>query len=713
MSDWDVADSAWSSVAEVIWLECEGKEDHIVPDCRMSRGTSSLSGECLPKAAGEPLQGALKISDQIRQRIWKLDHPDTNIKGQSFKDSAGQEAGYNVKGRVSFLSTGVWCDCSPGTSFADLSLSASNRCDSTIKSGPAVELKSEISWYSFDGGVGMCKDESGYHSDGSDIINSSCHFLLSDICPPGGDLEFLSESQEEVRRDNLLEYGWGNTNNLEDMEKLFSISDSMLSRGFDNNDGMLWEPPSLTLGDSQEIIHQPVSLPVSPQLATSSVVKCFEGNSNSSTSIDTVALSIDETGSGEEWRVRKANISVDLKNLCLSAQIDNYTEFRKENTSETQEASDGGSRDSDNMEDEASHIPEEIDKCKTQAKQHGSRSKRLEENSRKAISQRKIALGLERAKKSPLLYVPVVSIAQDTRPCSKPVAQVTRISSSEPMSSILCLQPVPYAHAGFGFLAHHHVPVVIPSPVIPQQQQLQGQPVFTAYQPSYIDAPKFQQSKCTYDVSSQSSTASSTMTPQEKIEKLRLRQKMQARLAVEQQQKFINQRLIPDQIQCGRQNNHCIHPQGNSSEEDLSSSVGFAQSQGAEPLVWNEKSVSLEGTMSEDGDEFLCATVLHQLLNIASNMDIRTRLCLRDGFHRLAGNAMQRGAAGDTQSTKKKKNSEPADRSCIAESSSSSEQSCSQRLLTVDDIVETETNPMDRFIAHLLFHRRFPSLFTP
>lgn len=108
----------------------------------------------------------------------------------------------------------------------------------------------------------------------------------------------------------------------------------MLSRGFDNNnDGMLWEPPTLTLRDSLESMHQPVSVPVSPQFVSSGVVKKhFEGNSDPSASINTASLSNDETGSGEEWSVQRADISVGLGNPCLPVHIDNYTDFRKGNT---------------------------------------------------------------------------------------------------------------------------------------------------------------------------------------------------------------------------------------------------------------------------------------------------------------------------------------------------------------------------------------------
>eukprot|EP00250_Pteridium_aquilinum_P013290 c21255_g1_i1 orf=285-2903(-) len=718
MSDWEVdgvADNAWSSFDEVAWIECESKGNHIVPEPGMLRSTQCIPMEPFQKAAGEPSGHVQKLSNHVYQKSRKLDHPDPSIKGETFAELNTQESGYGAKERITSPSKGLWRDNNPGSSLAVLPLNASNRSSSVIKGGSEVEPKKDISRYGFEGAIEMCKGVSGYPDDGADIVNNSCHFLLSDVCPPGGDLEFLADVHEEARRDNLLEYGWGNTNNLEDVDKLFSSADSMLSRGFDNNtDGMLWEPPSPTLGGSLESMHQPISVPGSPDFVSRDVVKGFETNTDYSMGKISAALT-KQASIPEEWTVphhSKRELTSNLEDSCLPMHVDNYTECSKGNTWESQGASEGHSRGSENIEDEASHAFNETEKWKTsKARRHGPRSKRLEENSRKPSAGRKLALNLAQAKKSSLIYVPVVSIAQESPPCSTAtVSQVTHVSSCEPMQ---CMQPVPYVHAGFGFPAHHHLPVVVPSPVMPQQLQPQAQPVFIGYQPPFMDVPKLQQIKSTFDVSLQSPSASSTMTPQEKIEKLRWRQKMQARLAVEQQQQqLINQQLIPEQTQFGRQQNHQIHPQLNSSGEALGGSVRLAHSQCAEASIWNERSASVEGAMIADGDESLAATVLHELLHIASKMDTRTRLCLRDGFCRLAGNAMQRRAAGDRRDSKRK-NSEPINRSCTADSLSTSEQSCSQRLLTVDDIVETETNPMDRFIAHLLFHKRFPSSFMP
>nr|XP_025639556.1 protein LNK1-like [Arachis hypogaea] len=75
-------------------------------------------------------------------------------------------------------------------------------------------------------------------------------------------------------------------------------------------------------------------------------------------------------------------------------------------------------------------------------------------------------------------------------------------------------------------------------------------------------------------------------------------------------------------------------------------------------------------------------------------LDIRTKLCIRDSLYRLAKSTEQRhtdanvnGQLGDDIETRKALMTQDADR-CTG---------------FMD--VETNTNPIDRSIAHLLFHR--------
>ncbi|MCO5580539.1 hypothetical protein L7F22_034407 [Adiantum nelumboides] len=711
MSDWeddDVAGNTWSSIEEVAWIESENKVEHIVSRSGPHRSSSCTSAESFQKGIFETSSGnKRRLPDENYQRFV------TSPKSENLEDHSTQESGYNGNDKEILSGKGDWYDYTPGSSLTAHSLDNLGKPGSVLRGVHDVEGKKGATKYSL-AEVEMCKVDSSYNEDGADMVNSSCHFLPSDMCLPGGDLAFLTEVQEEVRQDNLLEFGWGNTNNLEDMDILFSSADSILPRGFDNNTGMFWESPSPTLGDSIESLRQPDTMPASPEFVKTEVANGFD--TKTELVISKGLLKQETNPVSEEWRSSsdgKQHVSpkqhvVPVNDSCIPMQVDSYTNCSNGNNWESQGATAKRNKGSACVDNESVHAQKETFKPKAiKGKRHGPRSRRLEDNARKsAASGQKLALNLAHSNSSPLMYVPVVPIAQASAPTS---AQLSRVSSCEPISPMECLQPVPYVHAGFGFPTHHHLPVVVPvSALMPQQLQPQGQAVIKCYQPHFIEAPKLQQNRGTLDATSQSPTVSSTMTPQEKIEKLRWRQKMQARLAVEQQQQqLISQRLISEQAQLVRP----IPSQLNNCEEALVGSMRLAQSQCAKPLDWNGRSSSLEAATTEDGDESLAAIVLHQLLNIASKMDTRMRLCLRDGFGRLARNAMQRRAAGDGRGFKRE-SSELKHRSSAADSSSSSEQSCSQRLLTVDDIVETETNPMDRFIAHLLFHKRFSSSYT-
>ena len=111
----------------------------------------------------------------------------------------------------------------------------------------------------------------------------------------------------------------------------------------------------------------------------------------------------------------------------------------------------------------------------------------------------------------------------------------------------------------------------------------------------------------------------SIITPDDKIEKL-CRQKMQARLAVEQQHQQLKH-LMPD---LAMQDKFLAHPSSNDVKECMTGSMN-SKSQGAEPLVYNDEVLSPRA-VEDDGDGSSAAIVLLQLLNIASK--VLSNLCL-------------------------------------------------------------------------------------
>ncbi|PIA53730.1 hypothetical protein AQUCO_00900366v1 [Aquilegia coerulea] len=132
-----------------------------------------------------------------------------------------------------------------------------------------------------------------------------------------------------------------------------------------------------------------------------------------------------------------------------------------------------------------------------------------------------------------------------------------------------------------------------------------------------------------------------TMTPQEKLEKLKRRQQRQAMIAIqEQQQQFGHKALRSDLYNVGK----C--PQENQYQD--------------------------------------------------TELDMRVRLSIQDSLFRLAQSSMQRNNTTDTSSTNNNMQCDGA--------TAKDEAHGHNRLPRISE-VETETNPFDRIVAHLLFHQ--------
>ncbi|KAH1040293.1 hypothetical protein J1N35_042036 [Gossypium stocksii] len=88
------------------------------------------------------------------------------------------------------------------------------------------------------------------------------------------------------------------------------------------------------------------------------------------------------------------------------------------------------------------------------------------------------------------------------------------------------------------------------------------------------------------------------------------------------------------------------------------------------------------------------ATSFQQLQQVMEKLDIRTKLCIRDSLYRLARSAEQRHNCTKTKSG-------------ISDGNDGSGSSASEETNRCTGFMdmETDTNPIDRSIAHLLFHR--------
>ncbi|XP_058721757.1 protein LNK2-like isoform X1 [Vicia villosa] len=179
-----------------------------------------------------------------------------------------------------------------------------------------------------------------------------------------------------------------------------------------------------------------------------------------------------------------------------------------------------------------------------------------------------------------------------------------------------------------------------------------------------------------------------TMTPQEKIEKLRRRQQMQAMLAIQKQQQVLG---------------HQVPSTSKSVAQKGPPEIQSHLSDGTDPKVEDlrtlppiEQGDSNTISLAID-DDFVEETILYRIQDVISKLDVKTRVCIRDSLFRLSQSAKKRHYASDTSSTNNN-NKEECDFFAKEESSSQN------RYARMPD-VETETNSIDRTVARLLFHR--------
>ncbi|KAL9261258.1 LNK1-like protein [Drosera capensis] len=104
-----------------------------------------------------------------------------------------------------------------------------------------------------------------------------------------------------------------------------------------------------------------------------------------------------------------------------------------------------------------------------------------------------------------------------------------------------------------------------------------------------------------------------------------------------------------------------------------------------------QESFSISSTVDEHSLE---AISFRQLQHVLEKLDSRTKLCIRDSLYRLARSAEQRDTCGNSTFGS---NHHHKDASLLTSDGTNK----STGLMDV----ETDTNPIDRSIAHLLFHR--------
>ncbi|KAG0562144.1 hypothetical protein KC19_9G121100 [Ceratodon purpureus] len=359
------------------------------------------------------------------------------------------------------------------------------------------------------------------------------------------------------------------------------------------------------------------------------------------------------------------------------------------------------------------------------ARRHAANRKRIEERSRRQLNHRKFIHGSAYSNSHvlpPHMLQPIpMQLTAHANHFSQPQTAAALYGFVAPRSNLASMQPMirpapPYIHVGYTPSIRHIQPVP-PTPVSSQTGLFMGVQKPASFQANGMMSPHPQfQLRSPVDAPICPPLSSSSMTPQEKIEKLKYLQQMQARLAVEhQQQQFVAQGAAPI--------DSSLSPSlGNVPAAQLPQIMPLRQPDVPVTTVSEMKISAVESdfelslsvgqtsldTAPEDEGGSMEAVVLDKLQNTVKSLEVETKLCIRDALYRLARSAMRRNGSGGRGGGEESGNNTQTTGDAASdglESSTNSDPCSSSRVSRMNMNLETQTNPIDRSIAHLLFHK--------
>ncbi|KAG6677095.1 hypothetical protein I3842_14G008600 [Carya illinoinensis] len=487
------------------------------------------------------------------------------------------------------------------------------------------------------------------------------------------DAEIFQNTHEDREQGDFVDYEWANIGSFDDFDRIFSNDDPIFGHSSIGNDDALWS-------SSKDVANSPVKN--FPMSVDSTSLESEELRNSSEQLESKSKYLIHEDGSLPFGCVKSEDAALhDLKNAHAMSDPMEYTGNKRMPMVKKR-------IDMDMVEKTSAAT------CRLAAENVVNTNEFTDKGSRQTKSLKcRRKSGKNEGKTLSHLYG---TWSPSRNPSRKFESQLAPSMLHSPPSSMLGQQrqlPGPeslqYGHVVNPFVAPSAYGNLMNHPAIPVHAHIQ--PMEQNHQPllsGYDGTPG-----CANAVSKSVNTHVKplTMTPQEKIEKLRRRQQIQAMLAIQkQQQQFSHQ--VPNTNNSITQ--RCLHEsqtqhfeEADLEVEDISTTM--------DPNSPVEQDDS--NTVSAALDDYSVDRILYKLQDtISKQLDMKLRLCIRDSMFRLAQSAMQRHYASDTSSNNKSSRDEDE---VIAEDATNS----TNRYSGLPD-VETVTNPIDRTLAHLLFH---------
>ncbi|KAH7575620.1 hypothetical protein JRO89_XS02G0165600 [Xanthoceras sorbifolium] len=491
----------------------------------------------------------------------------------------------------------------------------------------------------------FCADDPILDNGCDPVDNNLYRYPLNHISQTENDLSFLNNDHEDKESSDLLYYGWPDIGNFEDVDRMFRSCDSTFGLGsLSNEDDQCWFSSSKAAEESEDVLKSGSKLSTLPEHQEASREDGAGPSANDSSQ-----------------KIFVAGDKINLQSMDTDYSALNHLSFLS--GSDTQSETMDGL-----MFNEQNNLHRK--QLKHQKKLEGQRKDRLMENG-----------GLFPHCDN------LKQLADVEDPFGDSLPQVSSASELQQHKQIIGGDSLSYIQTDISFmhLDYHHPSdqiSVCPTPSGTKSENnshLSSSPKESSYASNQVQS---------MESSHGPSFEAPSETTNEKREKLYHCKDLQVPFT----RNFKHANMPSPTAFCSSLSTQKQRHQSELDIEDPGEVGGDSIGVPAELESLNAQENSCMSTVLDEVS--LEATSFRQLQQVMEKLDIRTKLCIRDSLYRLARSAEQRhncvNSNGDIRD----------DRDSSGALMAEETNKCTG---FID--METDTNPIDRSIAHLLFHR--------
>ncbi|KAH1072157.1 hypothetical protein J1N35_024485 [Gossypium stocksii] len=490
---------------------------------------------------------------------------------------------------------------------------------------------------------------SEFYSDDSILVdkcatedNNVYRFPLNHISKADDDLSFFNNKNEDKENSDLLYYGWGDIGNFEDVDRMFRSCDSTFGLGsLSNEDDLCWFSSSQVTESCQDALKADTKL-------NNLLEHCASSRPDSAAS---------------------ATIGSSKKSVCLSDGI-NSLNVKGDNAGVAHMSYLNVFKEEPETKDELTPNEKQISP-KKQSKQLSASGERKDQHVGNGGSFNQYGNIKHSAD---VKHTFTDSSCQFFSP-----SDLQQHKQNIGPDSVSCVQTnIPYMHLNYSSPLDQLLGCRTSSSIKSENNGYPSSTNESSYASDQVQS---------IESSSGPSFGGPATIMNEKRKKLHYQQDKQAPLKKNVKHAKVGSKMaFYDPVTVQKQVRQSEQDEGHSEVEGVS--VGKL-------TQLDSSNDQLSSCMSSVLDEVsLEASSFWQLQQVMEKLDIRTKLCIRDSLYRLARSAEQRHNCTNTKGGIKEEKDE-------AGSFVANETNKCTRFMDM----ETGTNPIDRSIAHLLFHR--------